>query len=292
VTERGTPAKFSFRPPVGRDKIANMTGTGPTPGWYKDGMNPDLERWWDGFAWTPLTRELSAAPPPVLPPPSGAHAAPPSTPPIPPAAHPAPAVRGKRKRWPWVIAAAVLLLVVVIAINSKSKPATTAATTTVHTSAPRAAAAPASQAAPAVPAAPKQTSEQKYVAAIKQDADHVQVDVQIVQLAASELANGSGGVDINTMAVEAQTAHDDLVNIKDDFISHNWPGSFDNQAAEANDAINSLKNSMGTVVAYCGDQNPATLARFSSQFNQAVPEWNDAVTTMWTKAGVANPPTL
>lgn len=37
----------------------------PDPGWYPDFADPALERWWDGSAWSPVTRSAEAAAPAV-----------------------------------------------------------------------------------------------------------------------------------------------------------------------------------------------------------------------------------
>jgi hypothetical protein len=55
-------------------------------------------------------------------------------------------------------------------------------------------------------------------------------------------------------------------------------------------AANDLKNSMGALVAYTGNPNPATLAQASTQYNTAVGEWNDAITTIY--AGKSQTPPL
>ncbi|HEX2939828.1 MAG TPA: DUF2510 domain-containing protein [Rhodopila sp.] len=250
-------------------------------GWYTDNTDPLSERWWDGQRWTDATRQAAGQPP----------AAPPTIPPA-----------KRRRRWPWIAAAAFVLLVIISVATKGSSKKTAAASSpapeasTTHAAAPahttQAAASESSPTITAPPPAPKLTAEQKYVEAIKSDADQVQIDVQLVQVTVNQVSNGAAGFDVNTLAVEAQKAHDDLANIKDDFVAHDEPGSLRDQVAAAYDAINSFKNSMGTIVAYCGDQNPATLARFTSQYGQALPEWNDAITQIWAKAGASQPPTI
>ena len=46
--------------------------TAPVPGWYPDAANPQLLRWWDGYAWTQHAQPNPAAapPPPVQRPPA------------------------------------------------------------------------------------------------------------------------------------------------------------------------------------------------------------------------------
>lgn len=42
---------------------------GPAPGWYVDTARPWVERWWDGYQWTQVEREVGPPPPqPPLPP--------------------------------------------------------------------------------------------------------------------------------------------------------------------------------------------------------------------------------
>ncbi|QGQ18067.1 DUF2510 domain-containing protein [Cellulomonas sp. JZ18] len=44
------------------------TSDGPGPGWYDDGVTPDVERWFDGHGWTEHTRPLPAPAAPPAPP--------------------------------------------------------------------------------------------------------------------------------------------------------------------------------------------------------------------------------
>ena len=57
-------------------------------------------------------------------------------------------------------------------------------------------------------------------------------------------------------------------------------------------AANDLKNAMGAVASYTGNPNPATLAHFTTQYQNAVGEWDDSVKTIWGIAAESNPPTV
>lgn len=52
--------------PIDKDKISTQNGilmTTPA-GWYVDGNNPTIERWWDANQWTDQTRPAAASAPP------------------------------------------------------------------------------------------------------------------------------------------------------------------------------------------------------------------------------------
>jgi hypothetical protein len=41
---------------------------------------------------------------------------------------------------------------------------------------------------------------------------------------------------------------------------------------------------MGSLVSYTGNPNPATLAQFTTKYQNAKSEWNDGVRTIWRTA--------
>jgi hypothetical protein len=51
-----------------------------------------------------------------------------------------------------------------------------------------------------------------------------------------------------------------------------------------------LKNSMGALVAYLGNPNRATFARFTNEYEQAVAEWDAGVRIVWGVAHRSHPP--
>lgn len=97
---------------------------------------------------------------------------------------------------------------------------------------------------------------------------------------------------VDQFAQLAQQAHDSIDGVRDDFATGDDSGALENAEAEMFDAANGLKNSMGAVVAYTGNPNPATLASFTTQYQPATAEWNDGVRKLWRLAHEPKPPTL
>jgi hypothetical protein len=138
---------------------------------------------------------------------------------------------------------------------------------------------------------PKQQAE-GYIKSMNNDMNRVQASVLDTEVAVGLAAKSPTTSNVNQLAQVAQQAHDSINNIRDDFATSATSGRLGNAEVELFTAANDLKNSMGAVVAYTGNPNPATLAHFTSQFQNAKSEWNDVVRTVWRVAGESTPPTV
>lgn len=194
--------------------------------------------------------------------------------------------------WPrWVqIALVVVLVIVIIAVatsgSSKKPSSSTPPPTTTQQAAP-------TTTAPAKPSIPKAEADARsYITAHGGDAYRVQANVLDVQLAVGLFQKQATQANLNQMAMQAQTAHDNLDAIRTDFA-----GGFGNDelgTAELNafSGANDLKNAMGALVSYAGAPNAATLAHFTTQYQTAVSEWNQGVRIIWRLAHRGKPPTV
>jgi hypothetical protein len=139
---------------------------------------------------------------------------------------------------------------------------------------------------------PKQQA-QGYIKSMSRDVNTVQASVESVQAGMVILSKGGVTADaLNQFAQLAQQAHDSIDAVRQDFATTDTSGNLGNSEVELFAAANDLKNAMGAVVAYTGNPNPATLAHVTSQYQNAVGEWDDGVTTVWSIAGESKPPTL
>jgi hypothetical protein len=141
---------------------------------------------------------------------------------------------------------------------------------------------------------PKQQA-QGYIKSMSKDINTVQASVQSVQGGILILKKSGGNItqsEVNQFAQLAQQAHDFIDGVRQDFATSNTSGNLGNAEVELFTAANDLKNAMGAVVAWTGNPNPATLAHFTSEYQNAVGEWNDGIQTVWSIAGESNPPTV
>lgn len=250
-------------------------------GWYPDPSGNGQMRWWDGRAWTD---SRSDQPPP---PPGKASAAPVA--PEQPArgvggaqpARPASSAKPPWYRRPLPLIGAGMGAVIVIAAiasggseKSDDSAATSQSTTTTST-------------APAISGATKDA--RAYIADHTSDFARVQAMVGVVQIAISKGSGASGLVDV---AQNAQEAHDMLDQIRNNFLDTSLSGEGEDAAATIWSSVNELKNSMGALVAYTGNPNPATLAHFNTQYRPAASGWNSGVKVLWRVAHKKHPPTL
>jgi uncharacterized protein (DUF305 family) len=168
--------------------------------------------------------------------------------------------------------------------TSSASTSTSASTTSSSTSAPTPTSAPRDQAA-----------ARRYITTTHRDWNTIQVSVQSVQVALDILRQHPKQVNLATvdqLAQLAQQSHDSIDGVRDDFATGDDSGALENAEADMFDAANGLKNSMGAVVAYTGNPNPATLASFTSQYQGAEAEWNGGVRKVWRLAHKPKPPTL
>jgi hypothetical protein len=201
--------------------------------------------------------------------------------------------------WPrWAqIATVVLLLIAIISAatsggnkstKSPSHPAVAAGDTTTQE-----AQAPTTTTAPPKPSIPKSVKDARsYIAKYGADANRVQANIQVVQITVVTLQKSPTQDALNQVAIQAQTAHDNLDAIRADFAGGFGSDELGSAELEVFSAADDLKNSMGALVAYTGDPNPATLAHFNAQYHQGISEWNNGVRTIWRLAKRAKPPVL
>jgi hypothetical protein len=189
-----------------------------------------------------------------------------------------------------LVASSVVALFVVIGVlgslssDKGSKPTTAAARNTTSTSAKATTADATTTSKPEISEA--QQHALNYIKDHGADANRVVANVMLVQIALLDLQKNPTQAKLNTLAITAQDAHDRLDAIRGNFLA----GDSDAEALVFSGA-NDLKNSMGAIVTYTGDPNPATLASLTTQYKQAVFEWNTGVRSIW-KAAKKKPPTL
>ncbi len=196
--------------------------------------------------------------------------------------------RWKKKRY-WIPAVLVLLAIFGSTQGSNKKKA---ASSKVTDSSATSSNTPASTTS--APGVPKDVSSARsYISHHAREINTVQVMVQSVQVAVALSQKSPSQNSINQLAQFGQQAHDTIDNVRNDFaLDASGSGDLGNAETEVFAAANDLKNSMGALVAYTGDSNPATLAHFSSQYQNAVSEWNDGIRIIWRTAHRRKPPVL
>lgn len=220
---------------------------------------------------------------------------------LPPPPPPAPVAPKKPRRWPIYLAAAIVVIIVIAVAsgNKKKTPKAAAQTTSQTTSTPTHARTPTNAPATVVAATTHtgptiSNQAARWVKNEASAAQYVQVEVSSIKV---EIALASGGQatqsDIDQLAIDAQTVHDNLDNARSGFaMAADGTGQIQNLENEAYSGVNDLKNSMGALVAYSGDPNAATLAHFVGQYQQGVGEWDESVQGLYSAAGQSNPPTI
>jgi hypothetical protein len=277
-------------------------------GWYTDpDGTPNGSRWWDGARWTDQAGtwqdgtwvERQSPPDPAFPPPA--------TPPKPAAAPVASAAaassgasglrwadakRFMPRRW-WQWALLVIGVLIVIGALSPSEDTTTSSSPAPAASTSSAATEDAAE-APAKPDLPDEVKNARaYIKEHAHDINAAQVSVQAVQVAVALVQKDPSFEAMTGLAGIAQDSHDRLDDIRNNFaLGDTYDGALGDAQAEVFGAVNELKNSMGAIVAYTGDPNPASLAHFRSEYQPAVAGWNHGIQTIWRLARKHKAPTV
>jgi hypothetical protein len=124
------------------------------------------------------------------------------------------------------------------------------------------------------------------------DWNNVRVSVQGAQAGIQILKKDATEGALNQFAQLAQQSHDSIDSVRKNFALPSDSGKLGNAETEVFDAANRLKNSMGALVKYTGNPNPATLASFTTQYQPAVAEWDAGIKKIWRIAHRKHPPTL
>jgi hypothetical protein len=180
-----------------------------------------------------------------------------------------------------LVALIVVIAVIAAAVGHKSSPKKGAAAKTTTPTV-------------TTPSIPKSVQEARaYISNHGPDINRVQANVLNVEIAIGEAVKSSTQANVNQLAEQAQTAHDNIDNIRDDFATDSSdPGELGNAELNAFSGANDLKNAMGALVAYTGDPNAATLAGFTTQFRRAKAEWNSGMRVIYRDARRKHPPTV
>ncbi len=208
-----------------------------------------------------------------------------------------------------LVTTSVIALVVIVALASSpkgskdtkttAKPTTTASTSESQTTVTKTVTASAkattstkSVTTPEKATVPKTVSEAQqkaldYIDKHGADANRVQANVLIVQIAVLDFQKHPTQAKLNALAIAAQDAHDRIDALRQNFAESGGSDAETYVYMGAND----LKNSMGALVASAGTPNAATLAHFHSQYTTARSEWNSGVRSIWRTAK-REPPTV
>jgi ElaB/YqjD/DUF883 family membrane-anchored ribosome-binding protein len=124
---------------------------------------------------------------------------------------------------------------------------------------------------------------------VAQDIQTVQAAVESIQTEIGLVAQSATQTNVDQLATDAQQLHNNLSDMKDQ-VATDAPSN--NAGADLTNAVNELKNTMGAVVAYTGNPNPATLASFKTQYDQAISDWNGAVGAIYRGTASTPPSTL
>jgi hypothetical protein len=101
-------------------------------------------------------------------------------------------------------------------------------------------------------------------------------------------ASGTASGSIDQLASLAQQTHGLFDRAHSDLVSSDSASG----PVEVWTASGELRDAMANLVTYTGNPTPATLARFTTLFDQGVADWNQGVSDLWSSAKEANPPTI
>lgn len=132
------------------------------------------------------------------------------------------------------------------------------------------------------------TADASYIGSHQQDFQIVTAGISNVQTEVGLLASGSSSGDINQLASSAEELHGSFDNVHTDLLSDNSSSG----VIEVWTASGELRDSMADLAAYTGNPNPATLARFTTNYDHAAANWNQGVDDLWASAHEKMPPTI
>jgi hypothetical protein len=108
------------------------------------------------------------------------------------------------------------------------------------------------------------------------DYEHVAALVALAGKAGNE-----SGLVMNELAKVAQESHDQIDGFREELFKTGGDQKLGEATLQLSEGANELKNSMGALVAYTGNPNPATLAHFTVQLDAAQSKWNQGVDGVW-----------
>lgn len=132
-----------------------------------------------------------------------------------------------------------------------------------------------------------------YIAAKEHTINLGRVDYEhVVALVALAETDGESSMIVDEIAKVAQEAHDQIDNFREELFKTGGDKHLSEATFRLSEGANELKNSMGALVAYSGNPNPATLAHFSTQVDTAIIQWDRAVDEVWETAHEHGAPRL
>ncbi len=233
---------------------------GQQEGWYPDPSQPGQERYWLGGQWSSdlLRPAGGAAPAPPVRAPAGTSTFDPGRTRAPRGPH---SMRGSGRHGclPLLLVFAVVIGAIVIAV------------TVVAGHSPKKGAAGGN-------------------ARLASDIQTVNSGVSGVrtELGIATKSNASSA-DVDQLSHLAQVEEGTLTNLKSRVaaeVPNNTAGR------DLTNAATRLRNSMGTLVAYTGSPTPPRLARFATQYDTGVADWNHAVGEIYSSPTSSPPPTI
>lgn len=148
--------------------------------------------------------------------------------------------------------------------------------------------------APAISA--DQQDAERFIRVYGDDVARIQANVQVVQMLVVVVSKDPSTAKTVELAQLARRTHDNVDGLR---TGTDWSsgvtaraGALQNAEVGVYSATNELKNAMGALVAFTGNPNAATLARFKTNYRTARADWNAAVRTVWRLAQQKKPPTV
>lgn len=181
------------------------------------------------------------------------------------------------------------LLVVGGLIGAMTHKTTPVASTPSVTATPT----PSASSRPAMPQAERDA--RNFIASrYGRDVREVQVRIEFAWTAVALAQSKPSQANVDQLAQVAQQSHDEIDAIRGDFIGcwTNHSGTLQDVQMLLNADAGEVKNAMGALVTYCGTPNAATLASFTSQYQQARSDWDRDVRAIWAIAHERKPPTF